>query len=85
MMHHSDIKKFVIYCSQMVSPFDARTVEALISEENYEIEQRDMLISSESAEDLLAYRKADLIFYRTYPQSLCGLHPLHHGADSLNL
>lgn len=37
-------------------------MKLLISEENYEIEQRDMLISPESAEDLLAYRKADLIF-----------------------
>ena len=37
-------------------------LKLLISEESYEIEQRDMLISSESAEDLLAYRKADLIF-----------------------
>ena len=64
MMHHSDIKKkFVIYCSQMVSPGSMlEPLKLLISEENYEIEQRDMLISSESAEDLLAYRKADLIF-----------------------
>lgn len=64
MMHHSDIKKkFVIYCTQMVSPGSMlEPLKLLISEENYEIEQRDMLISSESAEDLLAYRKADLIF-----------------------
>ncbi|HAV1914639.1 MULTISPECIES: DNA-binding transcriptional repressor CitR [Enterobacter cloacae complex] len=64
MMHHSDIKKkFVIYCSQMVSPgYMLEPMKLLISEENYDIEQRDMLISPESAEDLLAYRKADLIF-----------------------
>lgn len=56
-------EKFVIYCTQMVSPGSMlEPLKLLISEENYEIEQRDMLISSESAEDLLAYRKADLIF-----------------------
>ena len=31
-------------------------------EHNYEIELHDMLLSADSAEDLLAYRKADLIF-----------------------
>ncbi|WP_148242866.1 DNA-binding transcriptional repressor CitR [Enterobacter asburiae] len=64
LMHHSEIKKnFVIYCSQMVSPgYMLEPLKLLMSEENYEVEQRDVLISPESAEDLLAYRKADLIF-----------------------
>lgn len=47
----------------MMSPgYMLEPMKLLMSEENYEIEQRDMLISPESAEDLLAYRKADLIF-----------------------
>lgn len=64
LMHHSGVKKnFVIYCSQMVSPgYMLEPMKLLMSEEDYEVEQRDMLISPESAEDLLAYRKADLIF-----------------------
>lgn len=64
LMHDADIKKkFVIYCSQMVSPgYLYEPIRLLMSQENYEVEQRDMLVSAESAEDLLAYRKADLIF-----------------------
>jgi DNA-binding transcriptional LysR family regulator len=37
-------------------------IRLLIREHNYEIELHDMLVSDSSAEDLLAYRKADLIF-----------------------
>jgi len=64
LMHHTEIKKnFVIYCSQMVTPgYMLEPMKLLMAEDNYEIEQRDMLLSPESAEDLLAYRKADLIF-----------------------
>ena len=64
LMHHTDIKKnFVIYCSQMVTPgYLLDPIQLLMSQENCEVEQRDILVSAESAEDLLAYRKADLIF-----------------------
>lgn len=47
----------------MVTPgYMLEPMKLLMAEDNYEIEQRDMLLSPESAEDLLAYRKADLIF-----------------------
>lgn len=63
-MHGSSLKKnFIIYCPQLVVP--GRLIEPLhllFSENNYEVEQHDMLLSPETAEDLLAYRKADLAF-----------------------
>lgn len=63
-MHGSSLKKnFVIYCPQIVIP--GRLIEPLhllFSEHNYEVEQHDMMLSPETAEDLLAYRKADLAF-----------------------
>lgn len=64
LMHSTDINKnFVIYCSQMVTPgYLLNPIQLLMNQENCSVEQRDMLVSAESAEDLLAYRKADLIF-----------------------
>lgn len=63
-LHGSELKKnFVIYCPQMISPGRLLDpINLLIADGQYEVEQRDMLLSPESAEDLLAYRKADLIF-----------------------
>ncbi|MFO3903223.1 LysR substrate-binding domain-containing protein [Enterobacter hormaechei] len=63
-MHGSTLeKKLVIYCPQVLTPnrlLDPMTL--LMREHNYEIEFHDILSASASAEDLLAYRKADLVF-----------------------
>lgn len=63
-MHGSELtKKIVIYTPQLVShSVLLDTIKMIASEESYEIELRDLLLASESAEDLLAYRKADLVF-----------------------
>jgi len=63
-MHGSALKKnFVIYCPQVMTrgPLIA-SMKLLMREHNYEIEYHDMLLAADSAEDLLAYRKADLVF-----------------------
>ncbi|ANG91987.1 LysR family transcriptional regulator [Enterobacteriaceae bacterium 155047] len=62
-LHGSDLKKnFVIYCPQMASRGRMLSlINLLIADEHYEVEQRDILLSPESAEDLLAYRKADIV------------------------
>lgn len=63
-MHGSELtKKIVIYTPQLVShSVLLDTIKMIASEESYEIELRDLLLTTESAEDLLAYRKADLVF-----------------------
>lgn len=56
-------KNFVIYCPQVMTTNTLlNPMKLLMREHNYEIELHDMLLSSDSAEDLLAYRKADLVF-----------------------
>ncbi|MGG5835335.1 DNA-binding transcriptional repressor CitR [Huaxiibacter chinensis] len=62
-LHGSDLKKnFVIFCPQMASRGRLLSlINLLIADEHYEVEQRDILLSPESAEDLLAYRKADIV------------------------
>lgn len=62
-MHSSNLKKkFIIYSPQIII---ATGVLALIhylrDDSNIEIEHHDILMSAQTAEDLLAYRKADLI------------------------
>ncbi|WP_253378252.1 DNA-binding transcriptional repressor CitR [unidentified bacterial endosymbiont] len=63
-MHGSLLKKnFVIYCPQILTPHTfIAPMSLLMQEHNYEIELHDVLITPDSAEDLLAYRKADLVF-----------------------
>ncbi|MDR7939315.1 LysR family transcriptional regulator [Enterobacter soli] len=63
-MHGSELKKnFIIYCPQALTSHNLLyPVKILMREHNYEVELHDMLLSADSAEDLLAYRKADLIF-----------------------
>lgn len=63
-MHGSALEKnLVIYCPQILTPnILLAPMKLLIREHNYEIEFHDMLLSASSAEDLLAYRKADLVF-----------------------
>ncbi len=63
-MHNSKLKKnFIIYCPQIITTkVIMEPLKLLIGEHNYEIELHDMMVTRESAEDLLAYRKADLIF-----------------------
>lgn len=62
-MHGSQLKKnFTLYCPQLLTPGRLlASIRLLFTENNYEVEQYDMLLSPETAEDLLAYRKADLI------------------------
>jgi len=63
-MHGSELKKnFVIYGPQILSTEHLlNPMKLLMREHNYEVELHDMLLTADSAEDLLAYRKADLIF-----------------------
>lgn len=60
-MHGSSLKKnFVIYCPQVLTTDNLLSpMKLLMREHNYEIELHDMLLSADSAEDLLAYRKAE--------------------------
>ncbi|MEB7932911.1 LysR family transcriptional regulator [Enterobacter quasiroggenkampii] len=63
-LNSAQIKKsFVVYCPQiMVRGRLADLLNTLLADDNYQVEQNDMVLSPESAEDLLAYRKADLVF-----------------------
>lgn len=63
-MHTTALKKsFVIYCSQLLLAGGMlEPITTLRKQNNYEIEHRDIFITQESAEDLLAFRKADIIF-----------------------
>ncbi|WP_333850711.1 DNA-binding transcriptional repressor CitR [Leclercia sp.] len=63
-MHGSSLEKsIVVYAPQALTPDRLfMPMKKLIREHNYEIEYHDLLLSRDTAEDLLAYRKADLIF-----------------------
>lgn len=63
-MHGSSLEKnVVVYAPQVLTPDRLfGPMKLLMREHNYEIEYHDLLLSRESAEDLLAYRKADLVF-----------------------
>lgn len=63
-MHSSGLKKnFVIYSPQFMSTKTMlEPMKLLISKYNYSVELHDVFLAPDSAEDLLAYRKADLIF-----------------------
>ncbi|EJB5573011.1 LysR family transcriptional regulator [Citrobacter freundii] len=62
-MHNSSLKKkFIIYCPQLTTTINiAEVIHFLREDSHVEIEHRDILITAESAENLLAYRKADLV------------------------
>ncbi|PAN74754.1 LysR family transcriptional regulator [Enterobacter cloacae] len=63
-MNASALKKnFIVYSPQILTTENLITpLKLLMRHHNYEIELHDMLLTADSAEDLLAYRKADLIF-----------------------
>ncbi len=63
-MHGSSLQKnMVVYAPQALTPDRLfLPMKKLIREHNYEIEYHDLLLTKDTAEDLLAYRKADLIF-----------------------
>lgn len=63
-MHSSRLKKnFVIYCPQFMSTKTMlEPMKLLMNKYNYSIELHYVFLAPDSAEDLLAYRKADLIF-----------------------
>lgn len=63
-MHSNGLKKnFVIYCPQFMTPkIMLDPMKILMDKYNYQIELHDVLLAPDSAEDLLAYRKADLVF-----------------------
>jgi len=63
-MHGSALEKnFVIYCPQFLTQGRLLApMKLLMREHNYELEFHDMMLSPDTAEDLLAYRKADLVF-----------------------
>ncbi|HGH4643322.1 TPA: LysR family transcriptional regulator [Enterobacter roggenkampii] len=64
MMHSTGLKKnFVIYSPQFMSTKTMLgPMKLLMDKYNYSIELHDVFLAPDSAEDLLAYRKADLIF-----------------------
>ncbi|SCZ30709.1 DNA-binding transcriptional repressor CitR [Enterobacter hormaechei] len=64
MMHTSGLKKsFVIYSPQFMTPkIMLGPMQILMDKHNYHIELHDIFLAPDSAENLLAYRKADLIF-----------------------
>lgn len=68
-------KRFVIYSPQFfLSPCSATLISALYDDPNLQVEHHDLQLASESAESLLAYRKADLIFSLSplaTPTTLC--------------
>lgn len=67
-MHSSSLKKkFIIYSPQIIHNIYASTLVNLIREDkNVEIEHNDILMTSVLAEELLAYRKADVVI-TAYP------------------
>lgn len=63
-MHSSSLrKKFTIFSPQVLTPTNLLApLKLLMREHNYEVEFHDLLLSSDSAEDILAYRRADMVF-----------------------
>lgn len=62
-MHSSSLKKkFIIYCPQLVTGYNINElIHYLREDSSVEIEHHDILMSAETAENILAYRKADLV------------------------
>lgn len=64
-MHNSSLKKkFIIYCPPMTTSFHLHEVVHSLREDSdidIEIEHHDILMSAETAENILSYRKADLV------------------------
>lgn len=62
-MHSSSLKKkFIIYSPQIInSTFVTALVNLIREDKHVEIEHSDILMTSVSAEELLAYRKADVV------------------------
>ncbi|MCX9001057.1 LysR family transcriptional regulator [Citrobacter portucalensis] len=62
-MHGSSLKKkFVIYCPQLITGLNIKELIHYLREDtDVEIEHHDILMSAETAENILAYRKADLV------------------------
>lgn len=62
-MHSSSLKKkIIIYSPQIISNiYVTKFINLLRKDKNVEIEQHDILRSSDNVEDLLAYRKADVV------------------------
>jgi DNA-binding transcriptional LysR family regulator len=58
---NSSLKKKFIYCPQLTTSNIAEVIHFLREDSHVEIEHHDILITAESAENLLAYRKADLV------------------------
>ncbi|MBB1200212.1 LysR family transcriptional regulator [Enterobacteriaceae bacterium 89] len=76
LMNRTDmVKKFVIYAPQLAVVAPVRQLlNTLREDQHLMIEHYDMLMSHESAEDLLNYRKADLIMTTspsTHPAVVC--------------
>lgn len=66
-MHSSSLKKkFIIYSPQLLTAMNViKLINFIMENESVEIEHHDILMSAESAEDLLAYRKADMVITTT--------------------
>ncbi|EML7261717.1 LysR family transcriptional regulator [Raoultella ornithinolytica] len=91
-------KRFVIYSPQLfITPDSSQLIRALYHSRNMQIEHHDLQLTSESVENLLSQRKADLIlslspgknaetlcqpFHEAEMVLVCGEH--HPRADELN-
>ncbi|OIK41331.1 DNA-binding transcriptional repressor CitR [Citrobacter portucalensis] len=66
-MHGSSLKnKFVIYSPQITTNLNVTSlINSLRENSDIEIEHHDILMSAETAENILAYRKADLVITTT--------------------
>ncbi|SUY01501.1 transcriptional regulator [Citrobacter koseri] len=66
-MHSSSLKKkFIIYSPQLLTAMNViKLINFIMEDSSVEIEHHDILMSAESAEDLLAYRKADMVITTT--------------------
>ncbi|HGY4910645.1 TPA: LysR family transcriptional regulator [Citrobacter freundii] len=62
-MHGAQLKnKFIIYSPQLTTTVNVTTlIHALVQDSDIEVEHHDILMSAETAENILAYRKADMV------------------------
>ena len=59
-------KNFIIYCTSLIGiDFLSPLANSFCAQQGYELVHYDMSVSAQSAEDLLTYRKADLVIGNT--------------------
>ncbi|HFZ8993766.1 TPA: LysR family transcriptional regulator [Citrobacter freundii] len=70
-MHSSSLKKkFILFSPQLLSAMHVtKLLNFIMEDQTVEIEHHDILMSAESVENLLAYRKADMVITTVQPTS----------------